>query len=112
MKAKTNKLAPTKFLKEVQKLKKQKGFTYTDESGKVWTGEMALAKHFGMTRAEFRARLKSETSTTLPVKTKWIPAESYAEDGRYYMEFPDGLRLIFDANGYVGYYNPNLSEAI
>lgn len=33
-------------------------------------------------------------------------------NGRHYLELPDGYRLIFDDNGYVGRYNPNLSEVI
>ncbi len=33
-------------------------------------------------------------------------------NGRYYIELPDGYRLIFDNDGYQGRYNPNLSEII
>ena len=33
-------------------------------------------------------------------------------NGRHYLELPDGYRLIFDDNGYVGRYNPNLSEVV
>lgn len=33
-------------------------------------------------------------------------------NGQYYLELPDGYRLIYDKDGYVGRYNPNLSEAI
>lgn len=35
-----------------------------------------------------------------------------AINGRYYLELPDGYRLIYDNDGYVGRYNPNLSEVI
>lgn len=35
-----------------------------------------------------------------------------AANGRYYIELPDGYRLIFDNDGYQGRYNPNLSEVI
>ncbi len=35
-----------------------------------------------------------------------------AVNGRYYLELPDGYRLIYDDDGYVGRYDPNLSEAI
>ncbi len=35
-----------------------------------------------------------------------------ATNGRYYIELPDGYRLIFDNDGYQGRYNPNLSEII
>ncbi len=30
-------------------------------------------------------------------------------NGRYYMEMPDGYRLIFDNDGYQGRYNPNIA---
>lgn len=34
------------------------------------------------------------------------------ENGRYYLELPDGYRLIYDNDGYVGHYDPNLNEVI
>lgn len=33
-------------------------------------------------------------------------------NGRYYLELPDGYRLICDNDGYVGRYDPNLNEVI
>ena len=30
------------------------------------------------------------------------------ENGKYYLELPDGYRLIYDNDGYVGRYDPNL----
>lgn len=33
-------------------------------------------------------------------------------NGRYCLELPDGYRLIYDNDGYVGRYDPNLSEEI
>lgn len=33
-------------------------------------------------------------------------------DEKMYLELPDGYRLVYDEDGYVGRYNPNLSEAI
>jgi hypothetical protein len=41
------------FLSRVEELKKQ-GFTYTDENGKVWTGENAIAKSMGLTTGQYR----------------------------------------------------------
>ncbi len=38
--------------------------------------------------------------------------EEVAHEGRYYIELPDGYRLIFDENGYVGRYDPNLESVI
>lgn len=34
------------------------------------------------------------------------------ENGRYYLELPDGYRLIYDNDGYIGRYDPNLNEVI
>lgn len=31
------------------------------------------------------------------------------ENGKYYLELPDGYRLIYDNDGYVGRYDPNLT---
>lgn len=31
---------------------------------------------------------------------------------RFYIELPDGYRLIFEGDEYVGRYNPNLAEVI
>lgn len=33
-------------------------------------------------------------------------------NGRYYIELPDGYRLICDNDGYQGRYNPDLREVI
>ncbi len=38
---------------------------------------------------------------------KKIPCAD-ATNGRYCLEMPDGCRLIFDDNGYVGRYDPNM----
>ena len=44
------------FLGRVQELRKQ-NFTYTDEDGKTWTGDNAIAKSMGLTSSEFRIEL-------------------------------------------------------
>lgn len=33
-------------------------------------------------------------------------------NGRYYLELPDGYRIIYDNDGYIGRYNPSLNEVI
>lgn len=33
-------------------------------------------------------------------------------NGRYYLELPDGYRIIYDDDGYIGRYNPSLNEVI
>ena len=44
------------FLGRVDELRKQK-FTYTDEEGKTWTGDTAIAKSMGLTSGQFRTEL-------------------------------------------------------
>ena len=41
------------FMGRVDELRK-KGFTYTDEKGKVWTGDTAIAKSMGLSTTQFR----------------------------------------------------------
>lgn len=47
----------------------------------------------------------------IEIKGKIIP-DVEGENGRYYIELPDGYRLIYDNDGYVGRYDPNLSEVM
>lgn len=44
------------FLGRVDELKKQ-NFTYTDENGKTWTGDNAIAKSMGLTTTEYRRQI-------------------------------------------------------
>jgi DNA-binding CsgD family transcriptional regulator len=44
------------FLGRVDELRAQ-GFTYTDESGKKWTGDTAIAKSLGLSTTQFRTEL-------------------------------------------------------
>lgn len=44
------------FLSRVRQLKKA-GFTYTDENGKTWTGDNAIAKSMGLTSTEYRRQI-------------------------------------------------------
>lgn len=51
----------------------------------------------------------SNETATITLK-KIIDCED--KNGRYYLELPDGYRLIYDNDGYVGRYDPNLNEVI
>lgn len=44
------------FLGRVEELRKQ-GFTYTDDDGKTWSGDTAIAKSMGLTSTQFRTEL-------------------------------------------------------
>ena len=44
------------FLGRVDEMRKS-GFTYTDENGKVWTGDTAIAKSMGLSTTEFRTEI-------------------------------------------------------
>lgn len=49
------------FLSRVEKLRKE-GFTFTDENGKVWAGDTAIAKSMGLTSSKFRTQLSLANS--------------------------------------------------
>ncbi len=102
------------FLKEVEKLRQKKNYTFTDEDGKTWTGETAIAKHFGMSVLKFRTQLaiaKYAVQEAGKLGFTIIPCKG-DRNGRYYIELPDGYRLIYDDDGYQGRYNPSLDKAI
>ena len=44
------------FLGRVEELRKS-GFTFTDENGKTWTGDMAIAKSMGLSSTAFRTEI-------------------------------------------------------
>lgn len=44
------------FLSRVEKLRKE-NFTFTDENGKVWTGDTAIAKSMGLKTSQFRTQI-------------------------------------------------------
>ena len=44
------------FLGRIDELKKS-GFTYTDNEGKTWTGDNAIAKSMGLTSSEYRRQV-------------------------------------------------------
>ena len=50
------------FLGRVEEMRKS-GFTYTDEKGKTWTGDTAIAKSMGLSSTQFRAEIGIATDT-------------------------------------------------
>ena len=50
------------FLGRVDEMRKA-GFTYTDENGKTWTGDTAIAKSMGLSSTQFRAEIGICTDT-------------------------------------------------
>lgn len=69
------------FLGRVKELKKS-NFTYTDENGKTWTGDNAIAKSMGLTSTEYRRQVSwaGYEERLLQVET----AKSLREDGLGY----------------------------
>lgn len=66
------------FLSRVEELRKS-GFTYTDETGKVWTGDTAIAKSMGLSTTDFRTEIglaKDERRMLVAARVK-----SLKEDG-------------------------------
>lgn len=66
------------FLGRVEEMRKAKT-TYTDETGKVWTGDTAIAKSLGLSTSEFRTEMgiaKNERNLLRNAKVK-----SLSEDG-------------------------------
>lgn len=66
------------FLGRVEKLRKS-NFTYTDDDGKTWTGDTAIAKSMGLSTTDFRTEIglaKDQRRTLLAAR-----ARSLKEDG-------------------------------
>ena len=73
----------TDFLGRIDQLKKS-GFTYTDEDGKTWEGDNAIAKSMGLTTTEYRRQVSwaNYERRLINVST----AKSLREDGLGYTE--------------------------
>lgn len=71
------------FLGRIEELKKSK-FTYTDDDGKTWTGDNAIAKSMGLTTSEYRRQISwaNYERRILDVET----AKSLRSDGLGYTE--------------------------
>ena len=60
------------FLGRVEKLRKS-NFTYTDEDGKTWTGDTAIAKSMGLSTTDFRTEIglaKDQRRTLLAARAR------------------------------------------
>ena len=57
------------FLSRVEELRKQK-FSFTDENGKTWTGDNAIAKSMGLNSGEFRRLSPKEVSIIYSLQEK------------------------------------------
>lgn len=66
------------FLGRVEELRKQ-GFTYTDEKGKTYTGDTAIAKSMGLSTTQFRAEIGLATDERRMLNV--ARAKSLKEDG-------------------------------
>lgn len=62
-------------------------------------------------RRHRKKRRKSMNNETATITLKKI-VDCEGENGKYYLELPDGYRLIYDNDGYVGRYNPILNDVI
>jgi len=74
------------FLSRVEELRKQ-DFKYTDEKGKTWTGDTAIAKHMGLTTSQFRTEIglvQAERRMIEVARAKSLKADGlgYSEIGR------------------------------
>ena len=71
------------FLARIEE-KKKSNFTYTDENGKIWTGDNAIAKSMNLTSTEYRRQVSwaNYERRLLNVET----AKSLREDGLGYTE--------------------------
>lgn len=68
------------FLSRIEELKKQ-GFTYTDEDGKIYKGDTAIAKYMGLSTTQLRAYksiANAERRSELVSKAKKLRDEGYS----------------------------------
>lgn len=66
------------FLGRVEEMRKS-GFTYTDEKGKTWTGDTAIAKSLGMSTSDFRTEIGLASNERRMLQA--AKAKSLSEDG-------------------------------
>jgi DNA-binding NarL/FixJ family response regulator len=68
------------FLTRVEDLRKQ-GFTFTDEKGKTWTGDTAIAKYMNLSTTQLRTQMslaKDERRTADVKKVKELREQGYS----------------------------------
>ena len=78
------------FLGRVEDMRKRK-FSYTDENGKTWTGDTAIAKSLGMSTTEFRAELGIASSERRMYQV--ATAKSLRADGKGFTEIGRDMGL-------------------
>lgn len=69
------------FLSRVEELKKDKNFTFTDEDGKTYTGDTAIAKALGMSTVQYRAQIslaKAERRADQVARAKSLRSDGYS----------------------------------
>ena len=66
------------FLGRIEEMRKS-GFTYTDEKGKTWTGDTAIAKSLGMSTTDFRTEIGLASNERRMLQS--ARAKSLSEDG-------------------------------
>ena len=66
------------FLGRVEEMRKS-GFTYTDEKGKTWTGDTAIAKSLGLSTTDFRTEIGLASNERRMLQS--ARAKSLSEDG-------------------------------
>ena len=67
------------FLGRVENMRKE-GFTFTDEKGKTWTGDTAIAKSMGLSTTQFRTELGLASDARRSLKV--AQAEALRADGK------------------------------
>lgn len=83
------------FMSRVDELRKN-NFTFTDENGKTWTGDNAIAKSMGLTSTQFRTQysLAKDERRALEVAR----AKSLREDGLSLMEIAEKMGYANDSS--------------
>ena len=67
------------FLGRIEELRKS-GFSYTDEQGKTWVGDNAIAKSMGLTTTQFRTELAIATNERRALQV--ATAKALAKEGK------------------------------
>lgn len=69
------------FLSRVEELKKNTNFTFTDEEGKTYSGNTAIAKALGMSTVQYRAQIalaKAERRADQVARAKSLRSDGYS----------------------------------
>ena len=90
------------FLGRVEELRKQ-NFTYTDDEGKTWTGDMAIAKSMNLSSTQFRTEVglaKAERRMILVARAKSLKADGHtdSEIGRIMGKNESSIRSLLNSD--------------